>query len=85
MVCLYISTLKATAYDFYNDLIMNEYLSKHNKNIIASLSHTCMYVMFRAMDLSKAKEELSMRRKHRAMVSQMASKNRRQKKIKSRK
>ena len=68
---------------------MNEYLSKHNKNIIASLSHTCMYVMFfavcRAMDLSKAKEELSMRRKHRAMVSQMASKNRRQKKIKSRK
>lgn len=39
----------------------------------------------RAMDVANAREELALRRKHRRMVSDMASKNRRQGKIKSRK
>ena len=38
----------------------------------------------RAMDLAKAQEELAIRRRHRRMVSDVAAKNRRQGKIKSR-
>ncbi|KAF6027573.1 hypothetical protein EB796_014094 [Bugula neritina] len=40
--------------------------------------------VMKAMDVARAKEELALRRKHRRMVADVASKNRRQGKIKSR-
>ena len=44
-----------------------------------------IYRTRRAMDLELAKEDLSLRRRHRRMVADMAAKNKRQNKIKSRK